>query len=302
MTLLVTLLATSVALSLPTLLAALGEVVNERAGVLNVGLEGVMLCGAFAAAFTYQRSNSFVYSLGSAVIAGLLTLVVLGLLFLWRQTEQIVTGILFNIFALGLTATLSTKYVSQAVKVETLPKLSFGPLSDIPGLGPVVFHQTILVYLTVVLVVVLQLILSRTWFGMRIRAVGERPMVAYQNGVSVMTLRWASLAFGCIFAALGGATLVLSQSGSFYPGITSGSGFIALALVVLGRFSPLGILVAAYGFGIASSLQFYSSSFGFGGPGARYLWIAFPFVVTVVALCTSKKSRYPAAIGKRFDK
>jgi simple sugar transport system permease protein len=301
MALLITLLATSVALCLPPLLAALGEVVNERAGVLNVGLEGVMLCGAFAAAFAYQRSTSFVYALGAAVVAGLITLVILGLLFLWRQTEQIVTGILFNLFALGLTSTLSTKYVNQAVKVQTLPKLSFGPLSEIPVLGPIVFHQSILVYLAVVLVVLMHLILKRTWFGMRIRAVGERPVVAYQNGISVMRLRWASLAFGCVLASLGGATLVLSQSGSFYPGITSGAGFIALAMVVLGRFSPLGIMVAAYGFGIASSLRFYSSSFGLTSPGARYFWVAFPFLVTALALSVSKRSRYPAAIGKRFE-
>lgn len=302
MTLTITLLATSVALCLPTLLAALGESVSERAGVLNVGLEGVMLCGAFAAAFTYQRTSSFVYSLAAAALAGLLTLVVLGLLFLWRQTEQIVTGILFNLLALGLTSTLSTRYVSQAVKVETLPKLSFGPLSDLPGIGKIVFQQTVLVYLTALFVVAMAVMLKRSWFGKRIRAVGENPVVAFQNGINVIRLRWAALAFSCVFGALGGATLVLSQSGSFYPGITSGAGFIALAMVVLGRFSPLGIMIAAYGFGIASSLQFYSSSFGVESAGARYLFVALPFLVTAIALCMSKKSRYPAAIGKRFDR
>lgn len=296
-----TLLAASVALSLPVLLAAVGESVNERAGVLNVGLEGVMTCGAFAAAYAYQSSGSYVTALVAAMAAGLVTLLVLGSLILWRQTEQIVTGILFNLLAFGLTSTLATKYSSQAVKVETLPKLSFGPLTDIPVIGEVVFHQSILVYGAVGLAVLVHVGLRKSWFGLRVRAVGERPDVAFQNGVAVMRLRWISLGIGCTMGALGGAAIVLAQSGSFYPGITSGAGFIALAMVVVGRFSPLGILVAAYVFGIASSLQFYSSSLGFTGPEARTLWIAFPFIVTVVALTVSKKSRYPAAVGKRFE-
>jgi simple sugar transport system permease protein len=293
-------MAASVALCLPTLLAALGELVGERAGVLNVGLEGVMICGAFAAAFGYQRGGGLGFALGAALLSGFATWAILGVLFLWRQTDQIVTGILFNLFAMGLTASLSTKYASEAVEVRSLPRLSFGPLTEVPVLGPIMFHQNILVYLTVGLVLAVQILLARTWFGLRIKAVGERPLVAYDNGASVVGLRWVALGFSCVLAALGGAALVLSQSGSFYPGITSGAGFIALAMVVVGRFSPMGVMAAAYGFGIASSLQFYNSSLGMTGAGWRYLWLAFPFLVTALALTVSTKSRYPAAIGKRF--
>jgi ABC-type uncharacterized transport system permease subunit len=309
MDLFVTLFAASVLLCIPVLLASVGELVNERAGVLNVGLEGVILIGVFTAAFVFQRTNSFALAFLAAFGGGVLCWLILGLLYLWRQTEQIVTGLLFNLFAFGLTATLFSKYGNNAQEVVTLPDLNFGPLSEIPVIGPIVFQQNIVVYASVVVVVLISLLLNRSWFGLRIRAVGEMPMVAYENGIHVMRLRWISLSFGCILGAMGGAALVLSQSGAFYPGITSGAGFIALAIVVVGRFSAYGVLIAAYAFGIASSLQFYQSSIFapleqwlpfLGSPGARYFWVAFPFLATLVALAVSRKARYPAAIGKEF--
>ena len=309
MTLIVTLLAASVVLCIPVLLAATGELVNERAGVLNVGLEGVMLIGVFTAAFTFQRTTNFGLAFLAALAGGALCWAILGALYLWRQTEQIVTGLLFNLFAFGITATLFLKYGNNAQEVVTLPKLNFGPLTDIPVIGPIVFNQNIIVYGTVVIVVLISLLLNRTWFGLRIRAVGEMPMVAYENGIHVMRLRWVSLAFGCILGSFGGATLVLSNSGAFSPGMTSGAGFIALATVVLGRFSAYGVLIAAYAFGIAYSLQFYQRNLFapldawlpfLSSAGVRYFWVAFPFIATLVALAISRKARYPAAIGKEF--
>lgn len=300
MDLLVSLLAASVALCIPVLFAALGEMVNERAGVLNIGLEGVMLSGAFAAALVFQNNQSFPLALLAALGAGVICWVILGGLYLWRQTEQIVTGILFNLLAFGVTATLFSRFVSSVGEVRTLPKLTFGPLSDIPVIGPVVFNQSILVYTAIATVIVIAVVVNRTWFGLRIKAVGEDPKVAYENGVHVMRLRWAALAFGTLLAAVGGATIVLSQSGVFLPGMTSGAGFIALAMVVLGRFSPWGILIAAYGFGLASTVQFYNTALPFASGGARYFWVAFPFIATLIALSVWRKARYPAAIGKEF--
>lgn len=301
MDLLVSLLAASVALCIPVLLAALGEMVNERAGVLNIGLEGVMLSGAFAAALTFQNYQSFPLSLLAAVVAGAICWVILGILYLWRQTEQIVTGILFNLLAFGLTATLFSRYVSSVGEVRTLPRLTFGPLTEIPFIGPIVFNQNILAYVAVVVVFAIGFIVNRTWFGLRIRAVGENPVVAYENGINVMGLRWIALAFGTVLAAIGGATIVLSQSGVFLPGMTSGAGFIAIAMVVLGRFSAVGIMIAAYGFGLASTIQFYNTALPFASGGARYFWVAFPFILTLIALSVWRKARYPAAIGKEFS-
>lgn len=300
MDLLQSLLATSVALCIPVLLAALGEMVNERAGVLNIGLEGVMLSGAFAAALIFQNYQSFPLALVAAVVAGGICWVVLGALYLWRQTEQIVTGILFNLLAFGLTATLFSRYVSSVGEVRTLPNLTFGPLTDVPFIGPIIFNQNVLVYAAIVVVFVIGFIVKRTWFGLRIKAVGEDPVVAYENGVQVMRLRWIALAFGTVLAALGGATIVLSQSGVFLPGMTSGAGFIALAMVVLGRFSAVGIMIAAYGFGLASTIQFYNTALPFASGGARYFWVAFPFIATLIALSVWRKARYPAALGKEF--
>lgn len=300
MDLLVSLLASSVLLCVPVLFAALGEMVSERSGILNVGLEGVMLSGAFAAALTFQNFQSFPLALLAAVAAGLICWVVLGALFLWRQTEQIVTGLLFNLLAFGLTSALFSRFVSSVGEVNTLPNVNFGPLADIPFLGPIVFSQNILVYAAVVTVFVIGLVVNRTWFGLRIRAAGEDPMVAYENGVPVMRLRWAALAFGTVLGAVGGAAIVLSQSGMFLPGMTSGAGFIALAMVVLGRFSAVGIMIASYCFGLASSVQFYNSALPWASGGARYFWVAFPFIATLIALSVWRKARYPAAMGKEF--
>lgn len=300
MELFVSLLASSVALCIPVLLAALGEMVNERAGVLNIGLEGVMLSGAFAAALVFQNTQSFPLAILAALAAGVICWLILGALYLWRQTEQIVTGLLFNLLAFGVTATLFSRYVNSVGEVRTLPKVNFGPLTDIPFLGPIVFNQTMLVYGALAMVVIIGFVVRRTWFGLRIKAVGEDPTVAYENGIHVMRLRWVSLAFGTLLAAVGGAAIVVSQSGVFLPGMTSGAGFIALAMVVLGRFSALGILIASYGFGLASTIQFYNSALPFASGGARYFWVAFPFIATLIALSVSKKAKYPAAIGKEF--
>ncbi|CAB4909524.1 unannotated protein [freshwater metagenome] len=300
MALIVTLLAASLALCMPVLLAAVGELVNERAGVLNIGLEGVMLFGAFGAAFTFQLWGNFALSFVFGLIGGLFAWAILGALYLWRQTEQIVTGLLFNLFAFGFTATVFSRYTKEVGEVRTLPKLSFGPLTDIPVVGPILFNQNIVVYAAVVIVVGVSLLLNRTWFGLRIKAAGEMPLVAYENGVPVMRLRWVALGISCVLASLGGAALVLSESGIFLPGITSGAGFIALAMVVLGRFSAYGILIASFFFGIAASLQFYSDQLPFTSGGARYFWVAFPYVATLVALAVWRKARYPAAIGKEF--
>ena len=301
MHLLISLLSSSVVLCVPVLVAALGELVNERAGVLNVGLEGVMLSGAFASALAYRKTENLAVGLVAAIAAGLVCWLVLGALYLWRQTEQIVTGLLFNLLILGLTATLFSKFVSDVGTVHNLPKITFGPLTRIPFFGPILFDQTIFVYLSLLIVGVIHLVLNRTWFGLRLRAVGEMPEVAFQNGINVMGLRWIALGFGCVLGAAGGGILVLSQSGIFLPGVTSGAGFIALAVVVVGRFSAPGILIAAYGFGVATSLQFYSENIFGTSPGVRYFWVAFPFLATLVALSVWKRARYPAAIGKRFE-
>jgi simple sugar transport system permease protein len=135
---------------------------------------------------------------------------------------------------------------------------------------------------------------------LRIKAAGEIPLVAYENGVPVMRLRWIALGIGCVLASLGGAALVLAESGIFLPGVTSGAGFIALAMVVLGRFSAYGILLASIFFGVAASLQFYSEQLPFASGGARYFWVAFPYIATLVALAVWRKARYPAAMGKEF--
>jgi len=300
MALIVTLLAASLALCIPVLLAAVGELVNERSGVLNVGLEGVMLFGAFGAAFTYQLWGNFALAFGFGLLAGLCAWAILGALYLWRQTEQIVTGLLFNLFAFGLTATLFSRLEGDIGQVRALPKVSFGPLTDIPVLGPILFNQSIVVYAAIVIVVGVSLLLNRTWFGLRIKAAGEMPLVAYENGIPVMRLRWVALGIGCVLASLGGAALVLAESGIFLPGVTSGAGFIALAMVVLGRFSAYGILMASFFFGVAASLQFYSEQLPFASGGARYFWVAFPYIATLVALAVWRKARYPAAMGKEF--
>ena len=291
----VTVLSLGVALMVPLLWAALGELVTEQAGVINVGVEGVMLIGSFGMALGLKGRSSLALGLAVALAMGLACGVVLSILYVRLGTDQIVTGILFNVAALALTTTLAQKYV-PINKVRSFRNLKIPGLGDIPRLGDILFNQNVLVYAALIAAPVVFYVVRRTWFGLYARSAAEHPRAAEAAGLNVWSLRYVAVIIGCGLVAIGGAALT-NVAGAFIPGGTNGRGFIALAIVVLGRWNPFAVVGGALLFGVCVSLAQEAQSI----PGIEHIPASFllmsPYVVTIIAVIFARGSRYPPAIG-----
>ncbi len=283
-------------LAVPILLAALGEAVAEKAGVLNVGIEGAMLIGALFTAFIGIQIGNVPLAIVTGAGSGLFSGAILAYLYVRRGTDQIVTGLMFNIFALGFTATLHSRYLAGQ-NGETLGSIELPLITDIRWIGDVLGDQNIMLYLALGLAVGVHWLLNRTWWGLYARSAGERPLAAESGGLDVRRLRYPAVVIGCVFAALGGAALVLSTSGGFIPGMTAGRGFIALGVVVLAKWRPKWVVIYALGFGLTQGLQFLANQLDALASIPTQLWVALPYLVTTVAVVFAPGSTYPAAVG-----
>lgn len=296
-----TVFAIGVSLMAPILWAALGELVVEQSGVLNIGIEGVMLIGAFCAALGYRYLGGLTVGVLVAAASGVLCGIVLAVLYVRLGTDQIVTGILFNIFALGFTTTLYSKYLGGGV-AATLPNIKIPGLASIPFLGAVLFQQNWLVYASVLAAPIVFYILRGTWFGLYARGAAEHPQAVETAGVNVWRVRYPAVVIGCVFAAIGGAVIVVSTSGGFVPGLTSGRGYIALAVIVLARWNPFASVAACILFGVAQALQFESQNLGVLSHIPSDFVLSIPYLVTILAVIAARGSRYPAATGIPFQR
>jgi general nucleoside transport system permease protein len=285
-----------VALMAPILWAALGELVVEQSGVLNVGIEGVMLIGAFGAAIGYRFGGSLYYGLLVAIGSGVACGIGLALSYVRLGADQIVTGIVFNVFALGLTTTLYEKYLGGGV-ANTLPDVKIPWLGDIPKLGKIFFDQNVLVYAAFLSAPAVFYVIRHTWFGLYARFAGEHPRAVESAGLDVWRLRYPAVVLGCTLTAVGGATLVLSTSGSYVPRMTEGRGFIALAVVVLARWNPFGVILGCLVFGVARAIQFEVQDLGPLADVPNDIVLSFPYLLTIAAVVFARGSRYPAACG-----
>lgn len=284
-----------VALMIPMLWAAYGETIMEKAGVLNVGIEGVMLIGAFSAALGVTYGGGIYAGLAFAIAGGLVCGIVLALLYVRLGTDQIVTGIMFNIFAFGLTTTLAVEFV-RATKVTSFSRFEIPVLSEIPFFGEVLFRQDVIVYAAFLAAPVVFYLLHRTWYGLYARAASEYPRATEAAGLDVWRLRYVAVILGCVLTAIGGVAL-FSSSGGFVSGLTDGRGFIALAIVILARWNPYWILAASLLFGVSEALQFQADRLGPLEDVPSELLFATPYVVTILAVVIARASRYPAAVG-----
>jgi ABC-type uncharacterized transport system permease subunit len=278
-------LAAGVRLAMPLLLAALGEIFNELAGILNVGIEGIMLIGALAGFLgAYYLGSPWLGALVAAA-SGLLTGLLLGWIFVTIQADQVVTGITFNILALGLTSMIYRLAFGVTTVPATVPMfttLKIPYLSEIPLLGPVLFRHNIIVYGTVVLVLLAAFVLHKTKLGLKIRAVGEYPKAADTSGISVARIRYLCVLIASAAAGVAGGTLVLGQIGVFRDNITAGRGFIALAIVIFGKWNPYVALAAALTFGaadaLAMSLQLIDT------PIPAQVFLMLPYLLTALVM------------------
>jgi simple sugar transport system permease protein len=294
------LLEAALRLAAPLLLAALGELVVERAGVVNVGIEGMMLVGAFAAFAAAAATGSPAAGVAAAAAAA----VALGALFaaaaVVGRADQIVVGTALNLLALGATGlALRALFPGGAPEAPGLGDLALPGLAALPGVGPVLFRQSPFAYAGLALCAGVALFLARTRAGLVLRAVGEAARAADAEGVPVPAVRCAAVLFGAAAAGVAGATLTLSQSHVFTEGMTAGRGFIALTVVIFGRWMPLGVLGAALFFGLASALQFRLQARGVGLPYPVFLM--FPYAVTLAVLAfAAGRARAPADLGRPY--
>ena len=307
---LVVLLSSSVAFAMPTALAAVGETVAERAGVLNLGLEGMMLSGALAAFLAAYYLDSVVLGTLAGISMGVGLGALMAFLSVTLRTEQIINGTAIVLLAQGLTTFVFEKLFAgeEQPAVSGIPDLDVPLLSSVPGVGDVLFQQNALFYISVVLALGVWLLLTRTRFGLSVRAVGENPAAADAAAVSVARIRWLALLVCGGMAGMGGAVLVLGQLNIFDTNVTAGRGWIAIALVIFGRWNPLLVLGGAFLFGFTDALQIrvQAVSGGITSTVPTEIFAALPYAVTlivmVVATVWAGRDAQPAALGIPFRK
>ena len=292
-------------LAMPLILGALAGVLGERSGVVNVAIEGQFLMGAFGAALVGTMATSVWAGLVSAAIGGAIIAAMLAVLAIRFLVDQVVVGIVLNLFALGITGFLYERLMQpDAQKYNqppAMPTWSIPGLSKIPVVGPVLFQSNLLVWLALILVVVIHFALSRTRWGLRTRAVGEHPTAADTVGIRVRGLRYTNVLLGGLIAGAGGAYFTLVATGSFNKNMTSGAGFIALAALIFGRWTPFGALGAALFFGFAQKLATYLSAVG--SPVPSQFLNMLPYLATIVAVAgLVGRVRAPAADGVPYVK
>ena len=297
-------LRTTVRLAVPLVFAAVGGVLSERSGVYNIGLEGMMLAGAFGAAVGAFFFDSALMGLVVGATTGMLAALILAVLGVSLGVNQIVTGIAINLLTVGLTSFLSR--VVFGAQANTLELDGFRPLAipglvAIPVLGSVLFGQDALVYLMYVIVVAMYWMMFKTPWGLAIRAVGENPRAADTAGISVVGVRYACVLGSGALAGMGGCFLVLSQVFLFSENMSAGKGFIALAAVILGRWNPVGALLACVLFGFFDALQLRLQ---FMNPETPYqIFVMLPYLVSILALVgLVGKPTPPAAAGLPYKR
>jgi simple sugar transport system permease protein len=290
------------AASTPLLLAAAGELVAERSGVLNLGVEGMMIMGAacgFAAA--HFTGSTFAGAL-AGIAAGVAMAAIFALLTLGLAVNQVATGLALTILGIGLSGLIGAGFVGE--KIATAPKLYIPVLTDLPFAGRILFGQNAFVYLSLLLIVAIWWFLYRTRAGLVLRAVGDNHASAHALGHPVLAIRMWAVLFGGACAGLGGAYLPLAYTPFFIPGMTAGRGWIALALVVFASWLPGRLVVGAYLFGAVTILQLHAQGIGFGIPSQ--LMSSLPYLATVIVLVLISRTRgtagsaAPASLGLVF--
>ncbi|KSV73318.1 ABC transporter permease [Ensifer sp. ENS07] len=289
-------------LATPLIFASIGEVFSERAGVLNIGLEGTMLVGAFCGFAAAAATGNIPLGLLAGVAGGMLFGLVFAVFTITIKADQIVVGAALNLLGMGLTAFLfRTYYVSTGKGIEIAQPVHIPWLSDLPFLGEAFFRQNLIVYSTVLVALLATLVLYRTSFGLTLRAVGEHPKAVDVAGRSVVGYRYAAVLVGTGLAGLGGAFLTLGHSNQFVEGITSGRGFIALAVVVFARWSPIGAFFVSLLFGLFYALQLMLQAQASIVVPYQVLQ-ALPYIMTIVTLVAFRgKGAAPSNLGQPYE-
>ena len=295
-------LASGIRLATPFLLAALGETISQRSGVLNLGVEGVMLLGAYGAYYATLRTDSVVFGILVSLVVGGVMGIAYGVVTLALKAEQGISGIGIFIFGLGLSDLLFQKQVGTPTPIDGLGDVALPLLGDLPVVGEVLFHQNILVYVAFLLVPALWFVVNRTPFGLNVRAVGETPEAADSLGVSVNRTRYITIFVGNAMAGLAGGALAL-ELGIFQQNLTNGHGFIAIALVYFGAWRPTGVMAGAMVFGLVSATVLQWKTLGIVVGTTASIVGMFPAVLTILVLVlVSRRTGQPSALTRPFER
>lgn len=298
------LFSASIRLAVPILYAALGETFSERAGILNLGLEGIMLVGALTGFIGAFITGSLWIGILAAALSGISMGLLMGFMSITAKVNQVVAGLGITILGSGLSTLLFRLFFGLRSMPPTLETFSTRPvplLIKIPVLGDVFFNHNVMVYIAFILVVVAWVILFRTRFGLAIRAVGERPDAADTRGINVRLIRYISLVIGGALAAIGGAYLPLANLGLFWTQMTAGRGFIAVAVVVFSRWNPLRAFLGSLVFGGAMALQLALQTLK--APIPSELLLMLPYIATIIVLVSvSRRAEFPSAFTVPYSR
>lgn len=300
-TVLIGILSSGIRLATPYLFASIGEMFGQRSGVLNLGVDGMMLMGAFAAFYVTLTIGNPWLGLLAAMIVGALMGLAMAFISVTLQAEQGISGIGVYLFGLGMSELLFQKMLGTVQTVSGFRPVDIPILSDLPVIGEIFFQQNIMVYMAYLLVPVAWFILYRTTLGLKIRAVGENPGAADSLGVSVARTRYATVTLGGTLAGVAGASLSIALLNVFQQNLTSGIGFIAVALVYFGGWRPYGILFGALLFSMVNALQVWVQVLGL--PIPSDIAVMMPYVLTIIVLVfTAGRVKGPSALSKVYER
>jgi simple sugar transport system permease protein len=294
-------LASSIRLATPYLYASIGEAFAQTSGVVNLGVDGIMLVGGFSGFYIALVTGNLWLGLLAAMIVGMLMGLLMSLISVTLKAEQGISGIGLYMFGLGLSALLFKELVGTVKTIDGFAPIQIPYLSKIPILGDIFFTQSLLVYFAFLLVPIAWFVLDKTTLGLKIKSVGQNPAAADTLGVNVDKIRYFSVCLGSVLAGLAGASLSLSLVNLFQENLTAGQGFIAVALVYFGGWRPLGILGGALLFSTVNALQLWMQVLG-ANVNSEIL-VMLPYLLTIVALAVAvNRARQPAALNKPFER
>jgi simple sugar transport system permease protein len=301
MTVILGILSSGIRLATPYLFASIGEAYSQRSGVLNLGVEGQMLLGAFFAFYIAKLTGNLWLGVLAGMGVGALMGLAMAFVTINLHAQQGISGIGFYLFGLGMSNLLFQTLVGTVETVSGFPRIAIPLLSEIPYIGNIFFNQNILVYFAFLLVPISAYILNKTTLGLKIRAVGQNPEAADSLGVSVARVRYFTVIFGGTMSGLAGASLSIALLNVFQLGMTAGQGFIAVALVYFGAWRPWGVLGGALLFSLVNGLQLWIQVLGI--PIAPEFAVMMPYILTILVLTASvSKVRAPAALTKPFER
>lgn len=299
-TVLIAMVASGVRLAVPLLVASLGETYGQRSGVLNLGVDGIMLLGAFGGYYAVLRSGNVWLGLAVGIGVGILLGLASAVISVTLLAEQGISGIGVYLFGLGMSDLLFQRMVGTPRPITSFPKVDIRGLSDIPWLGEMLFRHSVIVYAAFLAIPLSMWVINRTTFGMNIRAVGENPEAADSVGVSVRRTRYATVTIGGMLAGIAGAALAIDL-GIFQQNLTNAAGFIAVALVYFGAWRPLGVMAGALLYGFVNSLVLQFKTLGIIPRSWSDIAAMAPAIITILALVlVARRFRQPAALTKPF--